>query len=133
MWAGRGWAFDEDGLRQLPSTGGSNAMQGVQVFESVGAAAEEVKVTDQKIVKEVPVAAAAAEHAALRGEGQKPNSFQRNNVAKQSGVQKGMEERPASLVRSVLRKRFERPKDQRHRSAVSREETSGPRPLGGRG
>ena len=84
MWAGRGWAFDENGLRQLPSTGGSNAMQGVQVFESVGAAAEEVKVTDQKIVKEMPVTVAAAQHAAP--EGPEPSSFKRNNVAKQSGV-----------------------------------------------
>ena len=86
MWAGRGWAFDENGLRQLPSTGGSNAMQGVQVFESVGAAAEEVKVKEQEIVKEMPVTTAAAVHAAPLGEGQKPNCFHRNNVAKQSGV-----------------------------------------------
>ena len=85
MWAGRGWAFDENGLRQLPSTGGSSAMQGVEVFESTGAA-EEVKVTDQKIVGEIPVTAAAAEHAGLPAEGQKPHFFTRNNVAKQSGV-----------------------------------------------
>ena len=85
MWAGRGWAFDENGLRQLPSTGGSNAMQGVEVFESTGAA-EEVKVTDQKIVKEMPATAAAAEHAAPPGEWPKPSHFTRNNVAKQSGV-----------------------------------------------
>ena len=85
MWAGRGWAFDENGLRQLPSTGGSNAMQGAQVFESVGAAAEEVKVTDHKI-KEMPITAVAAEQAAPPGEQQKPHVFHRNNVAKQSGV-----------------------------------------------
>ena len=86
MWAGRGWAFDENGLRQLQSTGGSNAMQGAEVFESVGAAGEEVKTTDQKIVKEMPVTAAAAEHAAPEGEGPKPSYFTRKNVAKQSGV-----------------------------------------------
>ena len=61
-------------------------MQGAEVFESVGAAGEEVKTTDQKIVKEMPVTAAAAEHAAPEGEGPKPSFFTRNNVAKQSGV-----------------------------------------------
>ena len=85
MWAGRGWAFDENGLRQLPSTGGSNAMIGAEVFESMGAA-EEVKSADQKIFKEIPVTPAAAEHAAPPGEWPKPSSFTRNNVAKQSGV-----------------------------------------------
>ena len=45
VWAGRGWAFDEKGLRRLTSTGGSGAMQGAEVFESVGAAAEELKPT----------------------------------------------------------------------------------------
>ena len=49
VWAGRGWAFDENGLRRLSSSGGSNAMQGVEVFESVGLAAEEVKPSDEKI------------------------------------------------------------------------------------
>ena len=81
MWAGRGWAFDENGLRQLQSTGGSNAMQGAEVFESVGAAGEEVKVTEQKLVT-----AAAAEHAAPPGEWPKPTRFARDIVAKQSGV-----------------------------------------------
>ena len=52
VWAGRGWAFDENGLRRLSSTGGSGAMQGVEVFESVGAAAEELKSKDA-IVREV--------------------------------------------------------------------------------
>ena len=82
MWAGRGWAFDENGLRQLPSTGGSNAMQGAEVFESVGAAAEDVKTTDQEIFKEMQV----TEPAAPPGEWPKPSHFTRNNVAKQSGV-----------------------------------------------
>ena len=81
MWAGRGWAFDENGLRQLQSTGGSSAMQGAEVFESVGAAGEEVKTTEQKLVTAV-----AAEHAAPPGEGPKPTRFVRDNVAKQSGV-----------------------------------------------
>ena len=54
VWAGHGWAFDENGLRRLSSSGGSHAMQGVEVFESVGAAAEEVKPSDEKI-KEAPI------------------------------------------------------------------------------
>ena len=85
VWAGRGWAFDENGLRRLTSTGGSGAMQGVEVFESVGAAAEELKPEDA-IVRE---AASAAPHAALPvacAEGVKPTKFLRNNSAKQSGV-----------------------------------------------
>ena len=85
VWAGRGWAFDENGLRRLSSTGGSGAMQGVEVFESVGAAAEELK-PQGAIVRE---GASAAPHAALpvaSVEGPKPSSFKRHNLVKQSGV-----------------------------------------------
>ena len=85
VWAGRGWAFDENGLRRLTSTGGSGAMQGVEVFESVGAAAEVRKPKDA-IVKE---AASAVPHAALPvscAEGVKPTKFLRHNLVKQSGV-----------------------------------------------
>ena len=85
VWAGRGWAFDENGLRRLTSTGGSDAMQGVEVFESVGAAAEDLKPKDA-ILRE---AAGAASHAALPlacAEGPKPTSFKRHNLVKQSGV-----------------------------------------------
>ena len=77
VWAGRGWAFDENGLRQLPSTGGSNGMEGAEVFESVGIAAD---------VKETTVTVAGAEPSAPQGEGPKPSRFKRNNLAKQSGV-----------------------------------------------
>lgn len=38
MLAGRGWAFNGNGLWRLSSPGGSAAMQGVQLFESIGAA-----------------------------------------------------------------------------------------------
>ena len=85
VWAGRGWAFDENGLRRLSSTGGSGAMQGVEVFESVGAAAEELK-PQGAIVRE---GASAAPHAALpvaSAEGPRPSSFKRHNLLKQSGV-----------------------------------------------
>eukprot|EP00435_Cladocopium_sp_Y103_P018784 s5489_g4.t1 len=64
-----GWSwlgFDETGLRRLSSTGGSNAMQGAEVFESVGLAEEE--------------------EAKPRGKGIE-NLLSENNVAKQSGVQ----------------------------------------------
>ena len=86
VWAGRGWAFDENGLRRLTSTGGSGAMQGVEVFESVGAAADELK-PQGAVVRE---AASAAPHAALpvaSAEGPKPTKFRRDNLVKQSGVQ----------------------------------------------
>ena len=86
VWAGRGWAFDENGLRRLTSTGGSGAMQGVEVFESVGAAAEELKPKDA-IVREAPSAAPNAALAPASAEVLKPSKFRRNNLAKQSGVQ----------------------------------------------
>ena len=85
VWAGHGWAYDENGLRRLSSSGGSHAMQGVEVFESVGLAAEEVKPSDEKI-KEAPIAVAAAENPPPPCEEQKPYKFTRNNVAKQSGI-----------------------------------------------
>ena len=86
VWAGRGWAFDENGLRRLTSTGGSGAMQGVEVFESVGAAAEELKPKDA-IVREAASAAPNAALAPASAEVLKPSKFLRNNLAKQSGVQ----------------------------------------------
>ena len=86
VWAGRGWAFDENGLRRLTSTGGSGAMQGVEVFESVGAAAEELKPKDA-IVKDAASAAPHVELPVASAEGPKPTSFKRHNLVKQSGVQ----------------------------------------------
>ena len=86
VWAGRCWAFDENGLRRLSSSGGSHAMQGVEVFESVGLAAEEVKPSDEKIEEEAPIAVAAAENPLPTCGVQKPNKFKRNNIAKQSGI-----------------------------------------------
>ena len=85
VWAGRGWAFDENGLRRLTSTGGSGAMQGVEIFESVGAAAEELKPKDA-IVREAASPASHAELPAASVEGAKPNKFRRTNLVKQSGV-----------------------------------------------
>ena len=60
-------------------------MQGVEVFESVGLAAEEVKPSDEKI-RDTPIAVAAEENPPPLAEGQKPSRFQRINVAKQSGI-----------------------------------------------
>ena len=60
-------------------------MQGVEVFESVGAAAEEVKPSDERI-KEARAAVAAAERPPPPAEGQKPAHFKRIYVEKQSGV-----------------------------------------------
>ena len=86
VWAGHGWAFDENGLRRLSSSGGSHAMQGVEVFESVGLAAEQVKPSDEKIKEEAPIAVAAAENPPPTCEEQKPARFMKKNLAKQSGI-----------------------------------------------
>ena len=64
VWAGHGWAYRP--------AGGSHAMQGVEVFESAGAAAEEVKPSDEKIT-EARVAVAAAEHPSPSSGEQKPS------------------------------------------------------------
>ena len=60
-------------------------MQGVEVFESVGAAAEELKPKDA-IVREAASAAPHAEVSAAFAEGAKPSRFQMHNLVKQSGV-----------------------------------------------
>ena len=86
VWAGHGWAFDENGLRRLSSSGGSHAMQGVEVFESVGLAAEQVKPSDEKIKEEAPIAVAAAENPPPTCEEQKPARFMNHNLVKQSGI-----------------------------------------------
>ena len=86
VWAGHGWAFDENGLRRLSSSGGSHAMQGVEVFESVGLAAEQVKPSDEKIKEEAPIAVAAAENPPPTCEEQKPARLMKKNLAKQSGI-----------------------------------------------
>ena len=85
VWAGRGWAFNENGLRRLSSTGASGAMQGVEVFESVGAAAERLKLKDE-IIKDAASAAPHVEVPVASAEGLKPTKFMRNNLVKQSGV-----------------------------------------------
>ena len=61
-------------------------MQGVEVFESVGAAAEELKPKDA-IGREAASAASHAELPLACAEGPKPTSFKRHNLVKQSGVQ----------------------------------------------
>ena len=68
VWAGHGWAFDENGLRRLSFAGGRHAMQGVEVFEFIGLAVEEVGnfQTFRLLV--------AAENPAPSGE-QKPSAF----------------------------------------------------------
>ena len=60
-------------------------MQGVEVFESVGAAAEERKPIGA-IVREAASAATHAELPVASAEGPKPTLFKRHNLVKQSGV-----------------------------------------------
>ena len=61
-------------------------MQGVEVFESVGVAAEQVKPSDEKIKEEAPIAVAAAENPPPTCEEQKPARFMKKNLANQSGI-----------------------------------------------
>ena len=60
-------------------------MQGVEVFESVGAAAEELK-PQGAIVREAASAAPHVELPLACAEGPKPSRFKRNNLVKQSGM-----------------------------------------------
>ncbi|CAE7906975.1 unnamed protein product, partial [Symbiodinium necroappetens] len=39
-WAGNGWLLMEDGMMKLSPTGGGSAMQGLEIFESVGSVPE---------------------------------------------------------------------------------------------
>ncbi|CAE7471090.1 unnamed protein product [Symbiodinium sp. CCMP2592] len=39
-WAGNGWLLVEDGMMKLSPTGGGSAMQGLEIFESVGSVQE---------------------------------------------------------------------------------------------
>ena len=84
IWAGRGWAYDANGLRRLSSAGGGDAMQGVEVWESVGTGPEEVegKVEVARGAVERPL----GEPGAVPQLAQTPSSIKRHNVAKQSGV-----------------------------------------------
>ena len=84
IWAGRGWAYDANGLRRLSSAGGADAMQGVEVWESVGTGPEEVegKVEVARGCVERPL----GEPGAVPQLAETPSRIQRHNVAKQSGV-----------------------------------------------
>ena len=85
IWAGHGWAYDANsGLRRLSSAGGGDAMQGVEVWESIGTGPEEVQ-------SKVEVAMGAVERrlvepGAMPQLAQTPSKIMRHNVAKQSGV-----------------------------------------------
>ena len=86
LWAGHGWAFDGTSLRRLSTAGGSDAMQGVEVWDSVGKGPDEVKPVEE-ISKEVASGAAAGVGPGGMAETTaKPNRFKRDNSAKQSGV-----------------------------------------------
>ena len=75
----------EHHISGLASAGRPHAMQGVDVLESAGLAADEAKSEDQR-VKEIPVAEIAEEHPPPPSGEQKPYVFRRANLAKQSGI-----------------------------------------------
>ena len=86
LWAGHGWAFDGTSLRRLSTAGGSDAMQGVEVWDSVGKGPEEVKPMEE-ISKDVAKSVAVGvEPGGLAETSVKPSCFRRDNSAKQSGV-----------------------------------------------
>ncbi|CAE7041091.1 obg [Symbiodinium sp. KB8] len=53
-WAGNGWLLVEDGMMKLSPTGGGSAMQGLEIFESVGSVPEpgEPKSSEQSSLAE---------------------------------------------------------------------------------
>ena len=84
LWAGHGWAFDGTSLRRLTTAGGSDAMQGVEVWDSVGKGPEEVKPMEE--ISKAAATAAGVEPGGMAETSAKPTHFMRNNSAKQSGV-----------------------------------------------
>ena len=86
LWAGHGWAFDGTSLRRLTTAGGSNAMQGVEVWDSVGKGPEEMKPVEEISKVVASGAAADVEPEGMAETSLKPCRFMKNNSAKQSGV-----------------------------------------------
>ena len=86
LWAGHGWAFDGTSLRRLTTAGGSDAMQGVEVWDSVGKGPEEMKPVEEISKVVASGAAADVEPEGMAETSLKPCRFMKNNSAKQSGV-----------------------------------------------
>ncbi|CAJ1409465.1 unnamed protein product [Effrenium voratum] len=85
IWAGRGWAYDEQsGPRRLSSAGGADAMQGVQVWESIGTAEQPPAAVEQP-----GKGAVTGQNASLvpaPAHSVKPAQVKSKQLAKQSGV-----------------------------------------------
>ena len=91
LWAGRGLAYDEqNGLRRLSSAGGAEAMHGVQVWESVGAAgqpaAQPPTAAQSATAKPGTVAVAAGDTRGNPSNAVKPARVLSKQQEKQSGV-----------------------------------------------
>ena len=88
IWAGRGWAYDEhSGPRRLSSAGGADAMQGVQVWESIGTAEHPPAALEQpRPVNGAAPGQSASLVSAAPNHGVKPAKVLAKQQEKQSGV-----------------------------------------------
>ena len=88
IWAGRGLAYDEQrGLRRLSCAGGAEAMQGVQVWESVGAGQPTAQPPTAAQSAAAPRSVAVGDaRANVPGNAVKPAKVLAKQQEKQSGV-----------------------------------------------
>ncbi|CAE7471080.1 unnamed protein product [Symbiodinium sp. CCMP2592] len=86
-WAGNGWLLVEDGMMKLSPTGGGSAMQGLEIFESVGSVPE---LGEQK-----PLESTSQVEPRAEGEQVVTRSFR--GLERQSGVQNIHWDRPMAL------------------------------------
>ncbi|CAJ1409463.1 unnamed protein product [Effrenium voratum] len=88
IWAGRGWAYDEQsGPRRLSSSGGADAMKGVQVWESIGTAEQPAAALEQpRPVDRAAPGQSASLVPAVPNHGVKPARVLSKQQEKQSGV-----------------------------------------------
>ena len=88
IWAGRGWAYDEQsGPRRLSSSGGADAMKGVQVWESIGTAEQPAAALEQpRPVDRAAPGQSASPVPAAPNHSVKPAKVLAKQQEKQSGV-----------------------------------------------
>ncbi|CAJ1409460.1 unnamed protein product [Effrenium voratum] len=88
IWAGRGWAYDEQsGLRRLSCAGGAGAMEGVEVWEAVGTAGQPAAQLPTAGARSAAASRPAGDASRiLPGNGVKPAKVLTKQQAKQSGI-----------------------------------------------
>ena len=88
IWAGRGWAYDEQsGLRRLSCAGGAGAMEGVEAWEAVGTAGQPAAQLPTAGARSAAASRPAGDASRiLPGNGVKPAKVLTKQQAKQSGI-----------------------------------------------